>query len=97
MSEKSKQDRRKWAASANAVRVLQPARSRRLPLWIRAPAKGPEYWTGFSRSKLYELEKDGKIRSVSIREAGQKKGTRLFELRSILAFIDSQDVARKAA
>jgi hypothetical protein len=68
-----------------------------LPLWIRAPKQGPEYWTGFSRSKLYELAKDGKIRSVSIREAGQEKGTRLFELSSILAFIDSQDPARKAA
>ena len=71
----------------------------KLPRWIRAPIRGPEYWTGFSRSKLYELAKDKKIRSVSIRDAGQAKGTRLFELRSILAFIDSQDVAtpRKAA
>ncbi len=34
------------------------------PLWIRAPVKGPEYWSGFSRSKLYELDKKGKIRSV---------------------------------
>ena len=68
-----------------------------LPLWIRAPKKGPEHWTGFSRSKLYELAKDEKIRSVSIREPGQEKGTRLFELKSILAFIDSQDAASKAA
>ena len=68
-----------------------------LPLWIRAPKKGPEHWTGFSRSKLYELAKDGKIRSVSIREPGQEKGTRLFELKSILAFIDSQYAASKAA
>jgi hypothetical protein len=68
-----------------------------LPVWVRAPVRGPEYWTGFSRGKLYELAKDGKIRSASIREPGQKKGTRLFELRSILAFIDSQDAAQKAA
>jgi hypothetical protein len=72
-------------------------KSKALPLWIRAPRKGPEYWTGFSRSKLYELAKDGKIRSVSIREPGQEKGTRLFELRSILAFIDAQDATQKAA
>jgi hypothetical protein len=81
MSEKSKHERGSAA----------------LPLWIRAPKKGPEHWTGFSRSKLYELAKDGKIRSVSIREPGQEKGTRLFELKSILAFIDSQDAARRAA
>jgi hypothetical protein len=68
-----------------------------LPLWIRAPAKGSEYWTGFSRSKLYELAKGGKMRSVSIREPGQEKGTRLFELKSILAFIDSQAATQKAA
>jgi hypothetical protein len=69
-----------------------------LPRWIRAPRKGQEYWTGFSRSKLYELAKDGKIRSVSIREAGHEKGTRLFELRSILEFIDAQyNAAQKAA
>jgi hypothetical protein len=72
-------------------------KSKGLPLWIRAPKKGAEYWTGFSRSKLYELAKDGKIRSVSIREPGQEKGTRLFELRSILAFIEAQDSGLKAA
>lgn len=92
MSRKSKHER-------GLERVSQPKRlaAPTLPLWIRAPAKGPEYWTGFSRSKLYELVKDRKIRSVSIREPGQEKGTRLFELRSILAFIDSQAAAQKVA
>ena len=92
MSKKSKHER-------GLERVSQPKRlaAPPLPLWIRAPAKGPEYWTGFSRSKLYELVRDRKIRSVSIREPGQEKGTRLFELRSILAFIDSQDAAQKVA
>ena len=69
----------------------------KLPVWVRAPVRGHEFWSGFSRSKLYELEKDGKIRSVSIREPGQKKGTRLFELESILAFIESQPHAGKLA
>jgi hypothetical protein len=64
-----------------------------LPVWVRAPGKGPEYWSGFSRSKLYELSKDRKIRSVSIREPGQKKGTRLFHLKSILAFIETTEKA----
>jgi hypothetical protein len=92
MLKKSKHERgRERISQPNRLAAPAP------PLWIRAPKKGPEYWTGFSRSKLYELAKDGKIRSVSIREPGQEKGTRLFELRSILAFIDSQDAARKAA
>lgn len=60
-----------------------------LPVWIRAPKAGPEFYCGFSRSKLYELYAHGKIDSKSIREPGQIKGTRLFNLRSILDFIES--------
>jgi len=58
-----------------------------LPIWIRAPKQGHEHYTGFSRSKLYELATTGKIRSVSIREPGAIKGTRLFNLQSVLSFI----------
>jgi hypothetical protein len=60
-----------------------------LPVWIRSPKNGPEHYTGFSRSKLYELAAKGKIDSRSIRQPGQIKGTRLFNLRSILDFIES--------
>ncbi len=68
---------------------LEGARQGGLPVWIRAPrCGGPEHYTGFTRSKLYELEGMGKIRSVSIREPGKLKGTRLFHLGSILDFID---------
>jgi hypothetical protein len=59
-----------------------------LPVWVRPPKVGNEYFCGFSRSKLYALAADGKIRSVSIREPGQLKGTRLFHLQSILDFIE---------
>jgi len=60
-----------------------------LPIWVRSPKSGPEHYTGFGRSKLYELAATGKIKSRSIREPGQIKGTRLFNLRSILDFIES--------
>ena len=59
-----------------------------LPVWIRSPKQGVEFYSGFSRAKLYELAGSGAIRSVSIRELGQVKGTRLFNLASILAFIE---------
>jgi hypothetical protein len=59
-----------------------------LPIWIRAPKTGPERWTGFTRAKLYQLDGLGHIRSVSIREPGQIRGVRLFDLRSILAYIE---------
>ena len=49
---------------------------------------GLEFYSGLSRSKLYELEAAGKIRSVSIREPGAQKGCRLFHLESILKFIE---------
>jgi len=59
-----------------------------LPVWIRPPKNGPDHYCGITRSKLYLLAKEGKIRSASIRDPGQIKGTRLFELRSILDFIE---------
>jgi hypothetical protein len=84
------------AARANAANSRQQALvsellrecQGRLPVWIRSPKSGPEFYSGFTRSKLYEEAAKGNIRSVSIREPGQLKGTRLFELNSILAFIE---------
>jgi hypothetical protein len=73
---------------ARADQLLQD-RNGQLPVWIRPPKTGNDFWSGFSRSKLYALAKDNHIRSVSIREPGQIKGTRLFELKSILDFIES--------
>jgi hypothetical protein len=61
-----------------------------LPIWVRAPKDGNEFYSGFSRSKLYLEAAEGNIRSVSIRKPGQIKGTRLFELKSILDFIEKQ-------
>ncbi len=60
-----------------------------LPVWIRAPKGGTEHYTGFSRSKLYELYSQRKIDSKSIREPGQVRGTRLFNLKSILEYIET--------
>jgi hypothetical protein len=66
-------------------------------VWIRAPKSGPEHYSGFTRSKLYELDAKGRIRSASIREAGQVKGTRLFNLQSILDFIESCETGQKSS
>jgi len=78
-----------------------PAKARELlgdqsngrPVWIRSPKQGVEFYSGLSRSKLYELAGKNFIRSVSIREPGQVKGTRLFNLQSILDFIAQCEVA----
>ena len=55
-----------------------------LPVGVRAPKRGPEFYTGCTRPKLYEWAAKGYIRSTSIREPGQVKGVRLFHLQSIL-------------
>jgi hypothetical protein len=86
--------KRKARVSAR-VHELLGDRDGILPVWIRAPKAGPEYFSGFSRSKLYELHSQHKIDSRSIRQPGQVKGTRLFNLRSILDFIESCDTGRK--
>ena len=71
-----------------------------MPVWVRPPKSGPEHFSGLSRSKLYEGAAKKFFRSVSIREPGQLKGTRLFLLtgdNSILAFIDRSEAAARAA
>jgi hypothetical protein len=59
-----------------------------LPVWVRAPVTGPEHHSGLTRAKLYQLDREGKIRSVSVQEPGQSRGCRLFHLESILRFIE---------
>jgi hypothetical protein len=68
-----------------------------LPVWVRAPKRGHEFYSGCTRPKLYEWAAKGFIRSVSIREPGRIKGVRLFHLASILAFIErcEADALRK--
>lgn len=78
---------------APRVEELLKDRDGLLPVWVRAPVNGQEHYTGFTRSKLYELAGEGKIRSVSIREPGQVRGTRLFELASILDYIERCELA----
>ena len=73
-------------APAKARELLQD-QSNGLPVWIRPPKQGVEFYSGLSRAKLYELAGKGRIESRSIREPGQIKGTRLFLLKSVLDFI----------
>jgi len=82
--------------SPEASELLQD-RTGTLPVWIRSPKEGNEFYSGLSRSKLYELATERKIRSVSIRKAGQVKGTRLFNLQSILAFITGLETTEALA
>ena len=84
--------------SAKAQELLNDQTNGR-PVWVRAPKQGVEFYCGFSRAKLYEGAGRGHFRSVSIREPGQVKGTRLFHLQSILDFIEKceKDAAKGGA
>jgi hypothetical protein len=65
------------------------------PKWIRAPKSGTEHWSGLNRSKLYDLAGKGLIKSISLREPGQKRGTRLFNLESIFDLYERMAEAAK--
>jgi len=74
--------------SATASNLLAERDRRGLPCWVRAPVRGVEHYSGLSRAKLYDLASKGLIRSASLREPGQIKGTRLFHLQSVLSYIE---------
>ena len=59
--------------------------------WIRIPSKGYCPYCGLSRSAFFELIKEDKIRSVSLRKPGNVKGPRLIWLPSVFAYIESQE------
>jgi hypothetical protein len=71
---------------------IQSERNNGLPVWVKAPKRGLEYYTGLSRAKLYELAGEGSIESRSLRKPGQIKGSRLFNLKSILNHIENSYV-----
>lgn len=77
----------KHPAPSRAAQLITD-RDGNLPVWVRAPKCGHEFYSGCTRPKLYEWAAKGFIRSVSIREPGRIKGVRLFQLASILAFIE---------
>lgn len=58
------------------------------PEWIRVQQACD--WCGICKPVLYRLMAAGKIRFVSLREAGQVKGTRLVSFPSLRAFLESK-------
>jgi predicted DNA-binding transcriptional regulator AlpA len=55
--------------------------------WLRLPQVIS--YCGLSRTKIFQLAKANKITSVSLREPGMKKATRLFLKESIDSYIES--------
>ena len=56
--------------------------------WIRLPTRGHCPHTGLSRAFYYELIKDNRIRTASLKKPGALRGTRLVWLPSVMAYLD---------
>lgn len=60
------------------------------PEFLRFPRTGQRCLiTGLSRPFLYTLAKEGKIKTVSLRDRNKQRGVRLISADSLLAFINS--------
>jgi hypothetical protein len=57
--------------------------------WIRIPAKGQCPWCGLTRSMLFRLVRENRIKSRSLKNPGCVKGTRLLWLPSVHAYIEN--------
>lgn len=66
-----------------------PAAQQHLTVWIRPPTKRGGRICGLSRSMLYSLAADGKIKTACVRQPGKARGIRLFHLPSIVALIET--------
>ncbi len=56
--------------------------------WIRIPTRGRSPEVGLTRPHFYQLIKEGKIKSASLKKPGNVTGVRLVWLPSVLAYIE---------
>jgi len=60
--------------------------------WIRLPKPGEhEINSGLARSVLTRLCIEGKVKSISLKDPGAKRGCRLVSLPSLLAFLATME------
>jgi hypothetical protein len=59
-----------------------------IPEWIRPGDARPVF--GFSRAQIYNLIRDGKLRSVCVRQPNKAFGMRLINVQSIRDYIEKQ-------
>jgi excisionase family DNA binding protein len=70
-----------------------PAQTRLRPEWLRVDTAAKLF--GISRSKLYELIADRRIKSFCLRERNKLKGIRLISFDSLSEFLESQANAQQ--
>jgi hypothetical protein len=74
---------------------IAPAATMPEPEWIRV--KQAVTWSGLGRTIIYHMMDSGKIKSVSMRERGMTKGTRLISFASLKGFLESRATGGDAA
>lgn len=72
---------------------IQPDQSELRPEWLRIPDATKLF--GLSRSKLYELIADRRIKSFCLRERGKIKGIRLLSYDSLYHFLKNEAEAQE--
>jgi hypothetical protein len=59
------------------------------PVWVRTPRPGEvEFYSSLGRGKLYQAEAAGHIRTASLKPPGAVRGVILFNLKSILEYVE---------
>jgi hypothetical protein len=72
----------------NATTTAQDQCNAPRPEFIRFPRQGTvEPHTGLARAFLYQLAKQGKIRTISLRDRNKTRGVRLIVFDSLIEFI----------
>jgi hypothetical protein len=64
--------------------------------WVRLPVPG-ERLCGLTRTTLYQLSCQGKIRTVVVRQEGTTRGIRLLHLPSLLEYLEGLLANQSAA
>jgi hypothetical protein len=68
------------------------------PIWVRSPKSGQtEFFSSLSKGKLYQLEQAGLVKTASLRPKGAIRGTKLFNLQSLLDYVESCTCATEQA
>lgn len=73
---------------SQTIDPIAPASTMPDPEWIRV--KQAIAWCGISQTKLYGLMGERKIKSVTLRERGDRRGTRLISFPSLKGFLESK-------
>jgi len=71
-------------------RLLAERDEAKRPVWIRPPKPGQvEFYSSLGRGKLYQAEAAGQIKTASLKPPGAVRGVKLFNLASVLRYVES--------